>query len=72
MLGRYFRAISKSALKVFYAYPTYFDIRSDDETLKNVPPCISVAHALAKKVFPVPGGPYNNMPFQGVLSPTKT
>ena len=27
--------------------------------------------ALANKVFPVPGGPYNNTPFQGRLNPIK-
>jgi hypothetical protein len=30
-----------------------------------------VAHALAIKVFPVPGGPYKRIPFQGFLDPTK-
>lgn len=72
MLGLYFLAISNKDLSVFSASPTYFDIKSEEETLKKVPPCISVAQALAKKVFPVPGGPYNKIPFQGVLSPTKT
>ena len=47
----------KRAFKVFSDYPTYFDIKSDAEILKNVPPFISVAQALARKVFPVPGGP---------------
>ena len=45
-------------------------IRSEEETEKNVPSA-SVAHALAKKVFPVPGGPYNRIPFQGFLLPVK-
>lgn len=40
--------------------------------LKNVPPFIYVAQALARNVFPVPGGPYNNIPFQGVLCPINT
>jgi hypothetical protein len=57
MLGFYFLAMAKRPLRVFYDYPTYFDIKSDAEILKNVPPLISVAHALARKVFPVPGGP---------------
>lgn len=56
MLGFYFLAILKSAFRVFSDYPTYFDIKSDAEILKNVPPFIYVAHAFAKKVFPVPGG----------------
>jgi hypothetical protein len=30
----------------------------------------SVAHAFARYVLPVPGGPYNNIPFQGFLKPT--
>jgi len=37
-------------------------------TLKNFP-FISVAAAFAKKDFPVPGGPYNNIPFHGFLFP---
>lgn len=57
MLGLYLRAIEKSAFKVFSDSPTYFDIKSDAEMLKNVPPFISVAQAFARKVFPVPGGP---------------
>ncbi len=57
MLGLYLLAIVKSAFKVFYDYPTYFDIKSEADTLKNVPPFIYVAHAFAKNVFPVPGGP---------------
>lgn len=66
MLGLYFLAIWNNDLSVFSASPTYLDIKSEDDTLKKVPPCIYVAHALAKNVFPVPGGPYNNIPFQGV------
>lgn len=31
-------------------------IKSAEETLKNVPLSIAVAHAFAKYVFPVPGG----------------
>ena len=72
ILGLYFLAMLNKDLRVFSASPTYFDIKSEEETLKNVPPCIYVAHAFAKKVLPVPGGPYSNIPFHGVLSPTKT
>lgn len=72
MLGFYFLAISNNALNVFSASPTYFDIKSDDDTLKNVPPCIYVAQAFARNVFPVPGGPKSKIPFHGVRSPTKT
>ena len=56
MLGFYFLASWNRAFKVFSDCPTYFDIKSEAETLKNVPPFISVAHAFAKNVFPVPGG----------------
>jgi len=35
--------------------PTNLDIKSDDETEKNVP-SHSVAQAFARNVFPVPGG----------------
>ena len=56
ILGFYFLAIENRAFNVFSDYPTYFDIKSEAEMLKKVPPFISVAHALAKNVFPVPGG----------------
>ena len=41
--------------KYFSDSPTHFDIKSDEDIAKNVASA-SVAHALAKKVFPVPGG----------------
>ena len=50
--------------------PTYFDIRSELEILKNVD-LHSVAHAFAINVFPVPGGPYNKIPFHGSTFPVK-
>lgn len=56
MLGRYARAIWKRAFRVFSDWPTYFDIRSEADMLKNVPPFCSVAQAFAKNVLPVPGG----------------
>jgi len=37
---------------------------------KKVPFSISVAHAFARYVLPVPGGPYSRIPFQGFLDPT--
>jgi hypothetical protein len=40
-------------------------------TLKKVHPSIYEAQALAIKVFPVPGGPYRRIPFQGFLEPVK-
>ena len=30
-----------------------------------------MAHALARNVFPVPGGPYKRIPFQGLRLPVK-
>lgn len=45
-------------------------IKSEDETEKKVPSA-SVAQALAKKVFPVPGGPYSKIPFHGFRLPVK-
>ncbi len=36
--------------------PTYFEIKSEAETLKKVASHYE-AHAFAKKVLPVPGGP---------------
>lgn len=72
ILGLSFLATSNRVLNVFSDYPTYFDIKSEAEMLKKVPPCISVAQAFASRVLPVPGGPYRSMPLQGVLSPTNT
>lgn len=43
-------------------------MRSAEETEKNLALAI-VAHALAKKVFPVPGGPYSKIPFHGCVFP---
>ena len=45
-------------------------MRSDELTEKNTASAC-VAQAFAKKVFPVPGGPYKSIPFQGCLNPTK-
>ena len=46
--GFYALAIEKRALRVFSDYPTYLDIRSEADTLKNVPFFCYVTHALAK------------------------
>lgn len=40
---------------------THFDVREDDETLKNVA-SDSEATALASMVFPLPGGPKRSRP----------
>ena len=50
--------------------PTNFDIKSEELTEKKVASAY-VAHAFAKNVLPVPGGPYKRIPFQGFLNPTK-
>lgn len=55
----------------FSLSPTYLLIKSEDEIEKNVE-SHSVAQALAKNVFPVPGGPYNNIPFHGSTLPVKS
>ena len=49
-------AKANKAFSVFYDSPTNLDIRSDADTLKKVPFFCSVTQALARKVFPVPGG----------------
>jgi hypothetical protein len=63
-------ALLNNALINFSLSPTYLLIRSDEETEKKVPSA-SVAHAFARKVLPVPGGPYRRIPFQGFLLPVK-
>lgn len=65
----YFLAILNRVFIVLADSPTYFDIKSEELTEKNVA-LAYVAHALAKNVFPVPGGPYNNIPFHGYRRPT--
>lgn len=65
-----FLACLKIFLTCFSESPTYLDMMSEGETLKKAA-LFSVAHALAKKVFPVPGGPYKRIPVQGCLSPLK-
>jgi hypothetical protein len=65
-----FRACLKSFLTCFSDSPTYLDMMSLAEIEKKTA-SVSVAQALAKNVFPVPGGPYNKTPFQGCLIPTK-
>ena len=55
MEGFYSLAIEKSVLISFSLSPTYFEIKSADETEKNVPSA-SVAQAFARNVLPVPGG----------------
>jgi len=54
--GFFYLALLNKALINFSLSPTYLLIKSDEETEKKVPSA-SVAQALAKNVFPVPGGP---------------
>jgi len=50
------RAMANKVLISFSDSPTNFEIKSLEETEKKVA-SVSVAHALAIKDFPVPGGP---------------
>lgn len=56
----------------FSLSPSHFDMRSEEETEKNVELLASVATALARYDFPVPGGPKSRMPLHGVRLPEKT
>lgn len=56
----------------FSLSPSHFDMRSEEETEKNVELLASVATALARYDFPVPGGPNNKMPLHGVRLPENT
>lgn len=60
IVNNYFMSLSDS--------PTYLEMRSEELTEMNVP-SHSVAHAFAKKVLPVPGGPYSRIPIQGFRAP---
>mmetsp|Transcript_32427 Transcript_32427/g.47307 ORF Transcript_32427/g.47307 Transcript_32427/m.47307 type:complete len:242 (-) Transcript_32427:256-981(-) len=59
------RASSKSVLTIFSLSPSHLEVRSAEETDRNVA-AASVATALARKLLPVPGGPYSMMPLQGL------
>ena len=66
--GFFSRAIVNNYLMSLSDSPTYLEIRSDELTEMKVP-SHSVAHAFAKNVLPVPGGPYRRIPIQGFLAP---
>mmetsp|Transcript_13376 Transcript_13376/g.40499 ORF Transcript_13376/g.40499 Transcript_13376/m.40499 type:complete len:228 (-) Transcript_13376:225-908(-) len=51
--------------------PCHLLTRSELDTAKNLASA-SVATALARKLFPVPGGPYSRMPRHGLRLPTKS
>lgn len=56
----------------FSLSPSHLDMRSEEETEKKVELLASVATAFARYDFPVPGGPNNRMPLQGVRLPEDT
>mmetsp|Transcript_22615 Transcript_22615/g.65095 ORF Transcript_22615/g.65095 Transcript_22615/m.65095 type:complete len:218 (-) Transcript_22615:230-883(-) len=64
-------AISKRFLTNRSLSPCHLLMRSAELTEKNVL-SDSVATALANRDFPVPGGPNNNIPLKGRLSPVKS
>lgn len=68
MLGDKAFAYLNSYLTRAAPTPTYISTKSDPEAKKNGTPA-SPAHALAKSVLPVPGGPVNKAPL-GILAPT--
>merc|ERR1712079_10039 len=64
-------AILKSCLMRRSDSPIHLDTRSEEEIEKKVP-SHSVAHALARKDLPVPGGPYKRIPLQGCRTSSKS
>ena len=67
MHGAFFLACSNKSLTRDAPTPTNISTKSEPLMLKNATPA-SPATALANKVFPVPGGPYNKTPL-GILAP---
>mmetsp|Transcript_63686 Transcript_63686/g.127952 ORF Transcript_63686/g.127952 Transcript_63686/m.127952 type:complete len:232 (+) Transcript_63686:139-834(+) len=65
------RASSNKFFTSFSDSPCHLLMRSLDEMAKNLASA-SVATAFAKKLFPVPGGPYSKMPRHGRRFPTKS
>lgn len=61
--------IKCSTRTYFSLSPSHLDTRSEDEMEKNVELLASVATALARYDFPVPGGPKSKIPLHGVLFP---
>merc|ERR1719153_40779 len=59
-------AISNSSLTILAPSPTYFWTNSDPITLMKQA-SVLLATALAHRVLPVPGGPYNNTPLGGSI-----
>ena len=67
--GLFSRARVNSCLTRRSLSPIHLLTRSEEDTLKKVD-FASVATAFAKNDLPVPGGPYNKIPRQGVRLPT--
>ena len=65
--GEFFFAWSNISLTRLAPTPTNISTKSEPEIVKKGTPA-SPAIALAKSVFPVPGGPTNKAPF-GILPP---
>ena len=64
------RSCKVSKINTYFSLsPSHLDIRSEDETEKNVELFASVATAFARYDFPVPGGPNKRIPRQGVRFP---
>mmetsp|Transcript_32491 Transcript_32491/g.85829 ORF Transcript_32491/g.85829 Transcript_32491/m.85829 type:complete len:205 (+) Transcript_32491:596-1210(+) len=68
--GWWCRAMSKRTRISFSESPRHFETTVEAEMLKKVV-SHSVATALARSVFPVPGGPKRRTPFQGDKMPVK-
>mmetsp|Transcript_70500 Transcript_70500/g.206770 ORF Transcript_70500/g.206770 Transcript_70500/m.206770 type:complete len:216 (-) Transcript_70500:483-1130(-) len=68
--GWWCRARSKRTRISFSESPRHFETTVEAEMLKKVV-SHSVATALARSVFPVPGGPKRRTPFQGASRPVK-
>ena len=64
--GEFFSASSKAFLRFPSASPAIFDIISGPFIKKKKAP-VSLAIALANKVLPLPGGPYNKTPLGGLI-----
>ncbi|KAL1332162.1 hypothetical protein AAHE18_11G008000 [Arachis hypogaea] len=68
VLGAYALARSNKYRTMRSLSPRHLEDKVAEETLKRVVPH-SVAIALARSVFPVPGGPNMRTPFHGLLIP---
>ena len=64
--GAFSLASSNTSRTSLAPSPMYFLTNSEATILMNVA-LVSLATAFASKVFPVPGGPYNNIPLGGSI-----